>query len=104
MNLSAVEAEKFLRENKDTMIIDVRTLPEFAEGHIKDAILLDMTDSDFQDKIKELSRDDKYFIYCRSGSRSSYVIDMMKQLGFKEIYHLEYGLIEWQSEKFRIER
>lgn len=63
----------FMDEYKNTanaVLVDVRTPDEFAQGHITGAVNVDFYSPDFLDHMKALGTDKKFFIYCRSGSRS----------------------------------
>lgn len=39
----------------------------------------------------------EYLIYCRSGNRSSQALSIMKELGFKKVLELEWGINNWIS-------
>ena len=74
--------------NLDFMIIDVRTLDEFNEGHIENAINTDFYSETFREQLDRLDRRYTYFIYCRSGNRSDQAMEMMRDMDFIEIYNL----------------
>lgn len=65
-----------------TVLIDVRTPQEFADGHLQDALNIDIQSPDFAAQLSELPTDGSYFVYCRSGNRSAQAISQMKQRGF----------------------
>ena len=44
-------------------------------------------------EVKKLDKDKTYFVYCRSGNRSSKSISIMKNYGIKDIYDLKGGII-----------
>lgn len=94
-NLRSDEAKKLLSENKDIIIIDVRTPQEFNAGHIKDAKNINVADKNFNSRIEGLDRDSTYLVYCRTGNRSRYAIQFMEEQNFKSLYHLEHGITEW---------
>ncbi len=68
-----------------TVIIDVRTPAEFAEGHLDGAVNIDVQSADFDARISALDPDGSYVVYCRSGNRSSQAIDRMTGLGFTDM-------------------
>ena len=74
------------------MIIDVRTPEEFAEGYVKGAVNIDVSNPDFEYQIASLDKDANYTIYCRSGNRSAVAIDIMRNAGFKNLVDL--GAVE----------
>ena len=54
--------------DSSVVILDVRKADEFAEGHIKGAILIDQFQSDFVEQAQaKLPKDKTIAIYCRSG-------------------------------------
>jgi len=69
----------------DTMIIDVRTPQEFAEGHLEGAVNIDVNSPQFLDTVSTLPTDGEYFVYCRSGNRSGQAISQMEALGFTSL-------------------
>lgn len=81
--------------NDSFTILDVRTPAEFSEGHIEGAINIDVNAASFRSTVSDESRTDTYLVYCRSGNRSLQAISIMKELGFKEIYHLSKGIQDW---------
>lgn len=79
----------------NVQLVDVRTSAEFGSGHLAGAINIDINKDDFSDRIKVLDNSRKVFIYCRSGVRSNKAAKRMQELGFKEIYDLEGGILAW---------
>ena len=99
---SAFELIQHNQGNETFVIIDVRTLEEFNEGHIENAINIDFYSEAFKEDLDKLDKDKIYFIYCRSGNRSGRAMPIMKELGFKEVYHLSVGIQEWRAEGWPI--
>lgn len=107
INLSAREFKETLdkaKGNPNALLIDVRTPAEYAEGHIEGARLIDFYAPDFRQRIAALDKNKTYFIYCRSGSRSGQVLQIMKELGFKKVYNLERGFNSWMQEGLPVEK
>lgn len=82
--------------NKAVQLIDVRTAKEYNAGHIKNAINVDIYNRDaFTASVKELDADQPVFLYCRSGRRSRTASKLLVELGFKKIYDLRGGYLNW---------
>jgi rhodanese-related sulfurtransferase len=81
----------------DFVILDIRTPEEYAEGHIENAVNVDFYDDAFPDELSSLDTDKTYLIYCRSGGRSGSAFKMMKELGFRNVYNMEGGIIRWRK-------
>ncbi len=63
-------------------LIDVRTPAEFAEGHLADAVNVDVMAPDFQQRIAEMDLPDgPVYLYCRSGNRSGQAAGILNELG-----------------------
>jgi rhodanese-related sulfurtransferase len=79
--------------SKEYTLIDVRSQEEHGEEKIAESEVCDITQPDFSEKIGKLDKDKKYLIYCRSGARSEHALQVMKQMGFKEVSSLEGGMM-----------
>ena len=67
-------------------MIDVRTVSEFKNGYVQDAINIEWQDiSSIRD---EFEKNQKIFLYCRSGNRSGKANDILIKLGFKNVENL----------------
>lgn len=94
---AAVDLMSRNRNNPDFVILDVRTPGEFRQGFIEGAVLLDYYASDFRERFAQLDRDATIFMYCRSGNRSSHVLRMADELGFRRVYDLRGGILAWKE-------
>jgi rhodanese-related sulfurtransferase len=104
-DVSPDEAYELLQkwnESPDFVILDVRTPGEYNEGHIEDALNIDFYNDGFKSDLRKLERDKAYLIYCRSGNRSGRTLDMMQQLGFKEVYNIEGGMTKWLHRNYPV--
>jgi rhodanese-related sulfurtransferase len=75
--------------------LDVRTPEEFSNGHITNAVIINVNDSSFTERINLLPKDKDIYVYCRSGKRSLKAADILQGNGFKHIYNLETGITGW---------
>ena len=76
------------------VIIDVRTAGEFNEGHIANAINIDVESMRFDAEIAALDKDVTYALYCRSGNRSSIAAGNLADAGFTSILNAQVGFID----------
>ena len=82
---------------KNGVLIDVRTLEEYAEGHLPNAINIDVQDDSFAVKMEKLRKNRKVYLYCKTGKRSARAAAIADTLGFKNIYNLDGGFIGWKE-------
>ena len=100
-NLDAAKTKaiiaKFTKEKKTLLIIDVRTKEEYDREHFPKAKLINFFGSNFEKKLKGLDKDKAYLLHCQSGGRSRGALKKMRELGFKEVYHLDGGILAWKK-------
>jgi len=83
-----------MEENEDVILVDVRTLEEFAAGHIEGAILLPLASISAQASTVIPDKKAIYIIYCRSGNRSAQAVDLLVEMGYETLYDMG-GIIDW---------
>lgn len=76
-------------------LIDVRTSEEFEAGTLEGALNIDVKRDDFLEKISTLNKQDTLLLFCRSGRRSTKAAQIMDSLGFKNLFELQGGYLEW---------
>jgi phage shock protein E len=89
--------------DKATVVLDVRTPKEFAEGHVPGAI--NISHDQLEGRLSELDddRDRDVVVYCRSGHRAGIALDMLEKAGFKRLYHLEGDYMGWTAAQRPVE-
>jgi len=96
-NLSAVDYQKKLAELPNAPVVDVRTPDEFNQSRLKNAVNINIGDESFPNQISKLDKSKPVFVYCLTGSRSSYATRYMLSQGFKVVYDLTGGIMRWRS-------
>lgn len=101
-----INAIKFkeLTSKAGVIILDVRTPQEFSRGHIKGSTLLDIADREFVNRINLVQKDKTILLYCLTGSRSYAAANYMHSIGFKSIYNLQQGIMDWNRQGFPLEQ
>ena len=99
-NLSQDKWRAQVFHDKNAVIIDVRTPAECASGILKNAVIIDFLQPIFFLKeVHKLDETKTYYIYSRTGNRSSKACEILEDIGFNESYNLMGGINEWNSEK-----
>jgi rhodanese-related sulfurtransferase len=96
--ISPQEFDGKLISLKNVQLVDVRTPEEYQTGHLKNAININFYEEDFKENISRLDKKNPIFIHCAAGAegaRSNQTAELLKELGFIEIYELEGGIINW---------
>ena len=99
VHLNANEFNKMM-EDPDTIVVDMRNHYESEIGHFKDAITPDVdTFRDsldiIEEQLSEHKEDKNLLMYCTGGIRCEKASAYYKHKGFKNVYQLEGGIIEY---------
>ena len=97
-------------KNEGIVLIDIRTSPEWDQtGIIEGSVLLTFFDMygryDIDKFMKEFkkyvpTKDTKFILVCRTGSRTKSVGDFLaNELGYKNAMHLVGGIYAWMREQ-----
>jgi rhodanese-related sulfurtransferase len=79
-----------------SMVVDVRTPEEFAEGHVPGAVNIPL--ATVQDNIAMFGdTDTSIIVYCRSGVRAGKALEQLSDAGYIDLSHLEGDIIGWQE-------
>lgn len=89
-------AEK-LKATENPQLLDVRTPEEFSTGHIDKAVNVNWNGDNFVGGASNYDKSKPIFVYCKAGGRSAQAADKLAELGFKEIYNLDGGIMKWNA-------
>lgn len=96
-DVSVEKAAKLIAEEADLVVVDIRTQEEYADGHIKEAVLIDFFGDNFTDLLKVLDKNKPVLVHCASGGRSGQALSQFRELGFLQVYHLKDGFSGWKE-------
>lgn len=91
-----------LAKREDVIIVDMRNHYEYEVGHFKNAI--EVPSDTFRDQLPmaaEMLKDKKdapIIMYCTGGIRCEKATAYMLHHGFKDVYHVEGGIIEYANQ------
>jgi rhodanese-related sulfurtransferase len=102
-NIDAVTFKNLMESGKG-IVLDVRTKAEVEQGVIPETNIIDIYDPAFSEKIKSLPKEKEIYVYCTSGVRSMMAAKILQRNGFDRVYNLKGGILDWQKNRFPIER
>lgn len=76
-----VPQELETRDEQTTLLVDVRSELEHANGHIPGSLLIPV--DDLRDRLNELDRDKEIWVYCQVGLRGYTASRILQQKGYK---------------------
>lgn len=91
-------------QDENIQRLDVRTLAEYSEGHIANAMNINVMDESFASMADSLLQKDRpVAVYCRSGKRSKKAAAILSKKGYK-VFELDKGFNSWQEAGKEIEK
>ena len=94
--VSMEEITTIVQENTNYIILDARTIDEYNEGHIPNAICIPNETIDETVTEQLPNKDQLILIYCRSGNRSKQAALKLQQLGYTNLVEFG-GIIDWEG-------
>jgi hydroxyacylglutathione hydrolase len=88
------------RAEQPLVLVDVRQLSEWNEGHIPEAIHIEAGRMGWEDSL--LPHDKPLAIQCASGSRSMSVSSVLRRRGYHNVIQVEGGINKWKINGFEI--
>lgn len=92
LEISAEELAIWITTKKDFRLIDVREPHEYEIENLGGELF---PLSNFEKSVSRIQNDKTIVIHCKSGSRSKSASEILKQKGFKNVYNLKGGIIEY---------
>lgn len=96
----SVQQGKEMIDRGEVFILDVRTREEYNESHINGSTLIPVQELDI--RFKELPRDKKILVYCRTGGRSVTASEILVKNGFTQIYNMQGGITGWKNAGYEV--
>ncbi len=103
-NFESIDAKTAitLLENDDNVsLLDVRTIEEYKEGHLRDARLIPLQTLSSNLHMLKADKNKKIIVYCRSGSRSVSASRILESQGFTPL-NVKGGIIQLIGAKVEI--
>ena len=98
-NFESIDAKQaiHLLENDDNVtLLDVRTIQEYKEGHLRDATLIPVQALSQNLGMLKQDKNKKIIVYCRTGSRSVGASRILEENGFSPI-NVKGGILSFQG-------
>ena len=93
-----------LINREDAVVVDVRPVADFSQGHILHSVNIPM--NGFKNQIQQLKKhqDRPIIVSCRSGAQSAQACTQLRKAGFEKVYNLRGGILAWQNASLPVTR
>ena len=96
VSIDAKQAIHLLDNDDNVTLLDVRTIEEYKEGHLRDATLIPVQALSDNLGMLRPDKNKKILVYCRTGSRSVSASRILEENGFTPI-NVKGGILSLQS-------
>ena len=88
--------------NNNIVVLDVRSVQEYDEGHINGAI--NISHEIIEANLNQLTqyKNNKVIVYCRSGRRAALAEHILSENGFEDLHHLTGDMNGWLEAKLPV--
>lgn len=93
-----------LINHEDAVVLDVRSIAEFKQGHIVNAVNVPLNGLGSNLKQLDKHRGKPIVAVCRSGSRSGAACKTLRKNGFDNVKNLRGGMMAWESANLPVKR
>lgn len=97
-NIGNLESNKLIQEEKELLILDVRTDMEVSLGKIPNSLNIELSELEYGYTLIEPYKEKPILVYCKAGVRSAIACDYLSRLGFKDLYNLDVGIMGYDGE------
>lgn len=93
-----------LINHDDAVVLDVRSMSEFKDGHIVNAVNIPLNGLGNNLKQLDKHREKPIIAVCRTGSRSGAACRLLRKQGFENAKNLRGGMMAWESANLPLKR
>ena len=91
--ISVSDARAMMQSSSNPLVVDVRTPQEYAQGHLKGAVNIPL--SDLPLRMDGLDHNRPMIVYCQTGVRSAQASSILVGAGFSKAFSMEGGISAW---------
>jgi rhodanese-related sulfurtransferase len=78
-------------------IIDIRSAADFANGHIQNAVRVDVADILTHVQGLNMASYTKVAVVCYTGQTAGWAVSLLRLLGYDKVWSLKWGMTSWNS-------
>lgn len=97
-NVDARDAQAMIEKDPATVVVDVRTPDEYAQGHIPGAKLIPL--DDLATRYREIPPDvERIVVHCEAGGRSAAACEYLAGKGYQNLLNMVGGMHAWRGSR-----
>jgi rhodanese-related sulfurtransferase len=104
IDVEADELAMDIPHDDNLIVVDVRKETEYADGHVKDAVNLPLSEMTDPALITNIEESDNLYVHCAGGYRSVIASSLLKRQGFHNLRNVSGGWAKIKEQKIEIEK
>jgi hydroxyacylglutathione hydrolase len=104
ISIEADELAMDLPHDENLVVLDVRKETEFADGHVKDAENLPLSQMNDPFLLASIEESDNLYVHCAGGYRSVIACSLLKRQGFHNLRNIEGGWNKIKEQNIPVEK
>ncbi len=85
-------AKIILKNDKEAILLDVRSPQEYKEEHLEGSINMPLYDVEKEIKNTIKNKECTIIVYCQSGNRSKKAVEILSKDGYENLYNIKGGM------------
>ncbi|MBY0476350.1 MAG: MBL fold metallo-hydrolase [Chitinophagaceae bacterium] len=102
IDVEADELAMDIPHDNNLVVVDVRKETEFADGHVKNAVNLPLSEMNDPGLLANIDERDNLYVHCAGGYRSVIASSLLKRQGFHNLRNVVGGFIKIKEQKIDI--
>ncbi len=94
-HVTVAEFKKIMESGQKIVLVDVRTDGEYAASHLPGAIHINRGLIEWVMPQTVQDTDAKIYVYCRTGARSAFATERLKEMGYTSVTNIYDGFQGW---------
>jgi len=95
-------ATAYEKINTGGLLIDIREWEEVEMLAFDMEAMMQIPQSEMEQRFHEIPTDKEIIVGCHSGSRSLHITRLLMEKGFKSVYNLKGGIRDWEDLSFPV--
>ena len=104
IDVEADELAMDMPHDDHLLVVDVRKETEFADGHVKDAVNLPLSEMNDPGLLANIDDRDNLYVHCAGGYRSVIASSIIKKQGFHNLRNVVGGFAKIKEQKIPIQK
>ena len=96
--MEPAELKERMDQDQTLTLVDVREYNEASIADLPEVGQKRIPVREFITRVEELDPEDNIVVYCRSGARSGWAVERLREMGYEKVWNLKGGILLWRQQ------